>query len=108
MDGKTLECTFDDGKVVAFPYPLPESVKLGRVAEYAQAAQTWLDAGNEPQPEHTEAEAAAEAKANEYVAQARREREVADMTRAKELASAESETNAVSVLDARIAELQAN
>ncbi len=107
MDGQTLECTFDDGKVVAFPLPLPERVKQGRVAKYAQEAQAWLDAGNVPAPVCTEAEASAAAKANAYIEQARREREAADLTRAKELAVAKSDTAAVSVLDARIGRLQA-
>jgi hypothetical protein len=106
MDGKTLHATFDDGRECAFPYPIPAKVRSGRLAKYAEEVQAWLDQGNKPEPLMTEAEAAAERKAAEYLAAAEREREKAVVIRAKELATAKADSAAVAVLDARISKME--
>lgn len=106
MDGKTLHCTFNDGRECAFPYPIPAKVRAGRLAKCADEVQAWLDLGNTPEPVMTEAEAAAEQKAAEYLAAAEKEREKDLAERAKALAEAKSDTAAVTVLDARISKLQ--
>lgn len=106
LDGKTLHCTFDDGRDCSFPSPIPAAVRKGRLAKYAEEAQAWLDLGNTPDPIMTEAKAAAERKAAEYMAAAEQEREQALAERAKELASAQSDSEAVTVLGARISKLQ--
>jgi hypothetical protein len=105
VDGKTLHCVFDDGRECAFPYPIPAAVRKGRLAEYADEAQAWLDRGNVPGPILSAAEAAAERDAAKYLVAAEREREQALVERAKALAVADADAAAAARLDARIAKL---
>jgi hypothetical protein len=106
MDGKTLHCTFDDGRECAFPYPIPPKVRGGRLSKYTDAVQAWLDLGNNPESLMTEAEASAERKAVEYLAAAEQERELALLERAKALAVSDADAAAAARLYARIVKLE--
>lgn len=106
MDGKTLFCDFDDGRSTSFPYPIPMWVKQGRLAEYAEETQRWLDQGGQPGPVMTEAESTAQSRAANYIAQAERERERNLRIRAKELADSANDTVASEELQREINALE--
>ena len=106
VDGKSVECEFDNDRVCVFPYPIPQKVLDGRLSEYANVVKTWIDKGNTPTPIKTSEEVVAEAKAAAYLLDAEKENEKAVFVRAKELAVAKSDTEAVSILDAKIAKYE--